>query len=320
MFFLKNKKKIRILIINIFLILGFVLFLDWISYKHEYKMMVDYFNTKKIVVNDENVKPNWYRHTIRPFSLEYDRFREESFRRNTGLNSTKPPIIVFGCSFAYGHLFPHNQTFPYKLSRLSNRPVYNRAYPSWGVQNFLYQLKRDDFYREVRPPEYIVYVFIDAHIERLYKSPLTPLESGECLRYKKSGGSLKEVTSGTNFLMRFFIVKKIQAIIVNKLILNEKNRDKNFDFMKLHFEEVKKIADRKYPGTKIVILKYVGFDSWFLNTPRWKELEKEGFIVLDTTSLTGHDLSQQKYKVPDGHPNEEAWDIITPALIKKLKL
>ena len=48
--------------------------------------------------------------------------------------------------------------------------------------------------------------------------------------------------------------------------------------------------------------------------------EKDGFIVIDLNELTGQDLMKPQYKLPDGHPNENAWNLITPAIIKRLSL
>ena len=54
-------------------------------------------------------------------------------RKPDNENFKNPPILLFGCSFAYGEYLAQNQTFSYKLSKLLNSPVYNRAIPGFGV-------------------------------------------------------------------------------------------------------------------------------------------------------------------------------------------
>ena len=102
---------------------------------------------------------------------------------------------------------------------------------------------------------------------------------------------------------------------------NSFSLDENFDFMKQHFLLAKKIINERYPDTKVAILKYEdSVSSEISSSEWWKELEEEGFIILDSYDLTGDHLSKSKYKIADGHPNEKAWDVLTPMVVKALKL
>ena len=52
-----------------------------------------------------------------------------------------------------------------------------------------------------------------------------------------------------------------------------------------------------------------------------KELEDNGFIVISTKDLTDVNLKIPKYTMQDNnHPTEEAWNLLTPLIIKKLGL
>ena len=84
----------------------------------------------------------------------------------------------------------------------------------------------------------------------------------------------------------------------------------------------KDLKKKKFPNSKLVILKYEEcYAPDIFYTERWNELEDEGFIVLDTHNLTGEHLFQNKYKLEDDcHPNELAWDIITPKVVEALNL
>ena len=72
-------------------------------------------------------------------------------RQPEGLNyKNKPPIIIFGCSFAHGTiLLNRNQTIGSKLSKITKRPVYNRGIQGGGLADMYWQTTEDDFYKEV---------------------------------------------------------------------------------------------------------------------------------------------------------------------------
>lgn len=310
------KKFLKILTVN-FLILVILLFAA------DYSLCRLEFFKEEIYCKKINKKVSFpsYTYMIESFSDVYSSIQSNDLRRPEGTSSKNKPIIVFGCSFAFGDGLTNSQTFSHKLSLQTKRPIYNRAFSAWGIQHMLYQLKREDFYKQVKAPEYIVYVFISDHVPRLYFQFFRAIDSQNYLRYKNHKGLLEEDSNKKNPLGGFFISKSIHKYYENKFILNSKNNEENFDFMKMHFLEAKNIADQRFPGVKFVILKYYEEpDSWFLNTQRWKELEKEGFIVLGTTTLTSEHFTSLEYKLSDGHPNEKAWDVITPAFIKKLNL
>ena len=51
-----------------------------------------------------------------------------------------------------------------------------------------------------------------------------------------------------------------------------------------------------------------------------QNLEQNGFIVFSAEDLTNEDLKSEKYIQPDYHPTEEIWNILSPKLVKALKL
>ncbi len=263
-----------------------------------------------------------YRYTFihKKFNVNYEIKQKKLFRPPHNINSKQKSVIIFGCSFAYGlHLKP-NQTFDYKLSKMVTRPVYNRSMFGWGVQHMLYQFKNEHFYQEVKPPEYVIYVYISNHINRLYYNLMQPVDSVEYLRYFKYKTSLEQYK--LNFFNTSSLYSFLNNLYVDKVIAKEENYDKNFDFLKMHFLESQKLMKKHYPKAKMVVLLYPSGDpnDKMLKSSRWKELEKEKIIILDANTLTGTSLDLNMYRLPDGHPNPKAWDIITPALVKKLNL
>ena len=107
-------------------------------------------------------------------------FKEPIFR-----NKDLKPIVLFGCSFAFGFGIDDEQTFSYKLSKYTNRTVYNRGLCGGGIQHVLYQLRREDFYKEIPEPEYVIYLYISNHIRRMYKYAYNDVVLGGEYNYLK---------------------------------------------------------------------------------------------------------------------------------------
>lgn len=250
----------------------------------------------------------------------FDNFYETvQFRKPIIYEKDRSPILLFGCSYTYGNFLFEEQTFSYKLAKISKHSVVNRAYDGWGVQHMLYQLQRGDCYNLQQPPKYIIYVFIPDHIRRLYSLFFDPTESAYNLFYiKKIDGELLKFSNFSSW--RFLYLFGLSSEIGVRFYLNN-FFDKSFDGLEEYFLESKKITDKNFPGSKFVILKYVDADSECFDTKKWHDLEKQGFIILDTRTLTGKVLSSKEYKTTDGfHPNEKAWDLIVPALMKSLRI
>lgn len=307
---------VKILFFNIVIAVLLLFLSDFLYYK-----AICYNEMKVCSKIHRNFQSPPYDSVLKSFDDVYAEIRNDKFRKPEGLNSKAKPIIIFGCSFAYGDGLNNSQTFSHKLFTQTSRPIYNRSFSAWGVQQMLYQLKREDFYKEVKKPEYIIFVIMSDHINRVYYHTFRSIDTIENLRYFNENGELKRSQQTTNIFNSFWMVKHFQKFIIDNFVSNKKNNDEKFDFLKMHLEESKKLSDEHFPGSKFVILKYCNDNSdWSLNTDRWKELEKEGFIVLDTKTLTRKDLSLKQYTLPDSHPNEKAWDVVTPALVKKLNL
>ena len=109
------------------------------------------------------------------YNLSYDPKKQKAhlsvvkYIYPAGINYTNMPVILFGCSYGWGVELNDNQTFQYKLSELTKRPVYNKSITGWGVQHMLYHLRQKDFYSTVPKPEYVIYLYITDHISRMHK-------------------------------------------------------------------------------------------------------------------------------------------------------
>jgi hypothetical protein len=253
---------------------------------------------------------------------------ENEMRKPEGLNySSKAPIIIFGCSFAFGDALEKNQTLSYKLAKYLHRPVYNRASCSWGLQQMLYQLKNGDVFKLCKKaPDTVLYVFMEQHIGRMYKSTYTfPFNNLLFLRYKYDDKlqDFVEIKPLIPFFDRTAIATSINEYNEIHNWSEYKNFDKNFDLMKKYFEksreEMQKVWGKNF---KFVILKYdEGDNSKYISSERWKELEDEGFIVLNTTDLVGRVLNQTEDLAFDNfHPAEKVWDMLIPKIVKEIGL
>ena len=238
------------------------------------------------------------------------------------INSKKQPIVLVGCSFTYGTGLENEQTFANKLQRYTKRKVYNRGRPCWGIQHTLYQLRNDTFFKEIKPPEYIIYVFIDDHIRRMYVDYFAYVSSVKYLKYQQYNGKLKQNIS-TVTPIDYLKVTMLYKKAVDKYI-QYKCSDEKFELLELYLIESKKEVDRLYNGTKFVVIKYPSVDLHGFKpyeTDRWKELENKGFIIIDFDKKLQDKLISKEYLAYDGiHPSEKAWDIIIPIITKKLNL
>lgn len=328
--------KIKIILINIVILSVILLGTDYATYrkfKHEYKKnnseeflaiyppprYSDFYKNDFVTRSEQGIKK--VISSENPFYF---------FRENTDITTDKTPIVLFGCSFTYGSMLDYNQTIGAKLAKLSKRNVYNRGLEATGMQHMLYMLEQDDFYKTIpQEPEYVIYIYIPSHIQRLYLSVFSNVldTNGLSLTYDIKGNNLqKHKYNIPDFLQRTFLVKSFFYDKGLKIKPEDKQtKYKNFALTNEILLKAKEVLNEHYPNIKFIILKYniegdqdTNFEMPFM----WEVLEKEGFTIINSEDLIG-----RKYKlfsedtVQDGyHPSEKAWDMLLPKLIEKLKL
>ena len=244
-------------------------------------------------------------------------------RKPEGTNYKKKPVVVFGCSFAYGFDLENEQTFSYKLSHLTKRPVYNRAVSGWGIQHMLNQVRQSDFYKDVPEPEYAVFIMIKDHFRRLYVPTFMSshlLSELFNLRYEYKNNELEEKYPKGKLqetIQRSYIVQKLQHFYINNITLNERNYANYMTFAIEHFIESKQAMEKHWKNTKYVIVLYQGFKNDELFK---KVLEDNGFIVISVPNDYHINTRAEEYESDTFHPNEKAWNIITPKIAETLNL
>ncbi len=255
---------------------------------------------------------NYYR----DFEDTYENIKTNRLRKPVGLNYKNKPILLMGCSFAYGYKLNENENLGYRLSQLLKRPVYNRAFEWWwGLHTMLYQSRREDFYKEVPEPEYVVYVFIIDHINRISTSIVNPVIYLPHVRYVYKKGKLEREKYPWRYnlyMFRAYTILRAHSLIdhFNNKILNE------------YFIETKQEFDKHWKNYKFIILLYdeTEWNDIVMNKIDVDGLRKNGFIVIYTKDLIGRYLNQPEDTIKgDFHPSSYAWSLIAPKLADKIK-
>lgn len=314
------KKKIVILSVNILLLI-FVYFIGeftvWLCENIRMKKHGE-FSYQAFPIPFHH-KPSYPELTEKHFRYKVYNFT----RQPNGLEyKEKRPIAVFGCSFAYGFRLEDKQTFSYKLSQATKRPVYNRAVNGFGIQHMLYQSRTSQMYDTINNPEYVIYVFIPDHFRRLYSVVAwgqNLLLRYFDLRYKFDGEKLIK-TERPPFYQRFvlesYMYLRASTSYTNAFFLNPANREKYFDFALEHFKEAKEEMQKHWTNTRYIVLIYNHFENY---EDFEYELNKLGYEVIYTPPFLDEDVYNEKY-MKYGHPSEEAWNAIVPKLVSVLGL
>ena len=247
----------------------------------------------------------------------YDAVKNLELRKPVGLNYKKRPIILMGCSYIYGLYLDGIHTPQYKLSELSKRPVYNFAYPGKGFQHSLFILQNKLFDTNIKNPEYVIFVMQYDFIRRMY----SPVMFTDFVAYPVYEiNNFGKVTLKSTYYppyKKFFTYYYINNLIYFNFFDNDTRTHQRNVFA--YFRAIRKEIEKTYPDIKFVILLY---DDWNKFGFNFRRLERDGFIVIQTRELTGVRLQTPEYRVSDtdSHPTEKAWDIVIPALVKKLNL
>lgn len=237
------------------------------------------------------------------------------------------PIIIGGCSFAYGACIQDDETFAYFLQKASHRKTYNISYPAQGIQHMLYRLQNSAVFKKDINPEYFIYVFIDDHIRRFYIDYIDLSSPEVYFRPKIRNGKI--IMPSLEKLEHVSLVNRIQNTYLAKRLTDLRiiatSSDKKFNLLKLYLTECKKELEKHYPETKFVIIRYPYIDNFHTSnrfySNRWQELEEEGFIIINFDDSQYDYLKRSEYIERDtSHPSGRAWAELTPIIMQKLNI
>lgn len=318
------KKTLKIIFINIVLFCLILFICDLIIYKNHAN---NYYKTHPKIWKINKFK-------YMPYLPNYLTDCEHYFNGNDNLISgrlpdglqykDKEPIVIFGCSYAFGQHLNKDQIFSSKLSNLLKRPVYNRAISGGSFQNMYTQILSPIFYKDVPATDNVIYVMIGDHYRRsliryfdildIHILPHFSVRNNKLYQYNYKNNFL-------NFIYSLYTVKYFNHINANKFINNPQNADKLTDLSVLYFIESKKELEKHWK--RKINFSIILYEDWeILYKDKLKQkLEKEGFTVISTKELTDEDLRIEKWQMQDNHhPTEAAWDLLTPKIIECLNL
>lgn len=316
----KVNKKLIIFNLSILLAIYFCFDFSYFLY------MVERENTYQ----KQNMSPlRYFTEYTQRYNINYlDKFEEKYITRIkankelkerflTNQTSKEQPIVVLGCSYAYGQHLDKDSAFSGQLAKLTNRPIYNLAFIAGSIQHAIYQLKNDFFQKNIKNPKYVIYVYMNDHINRLYNScGYTILDY---IFYKDKNDTL-EINKFYSYITR----QPIPFVINTTLNLNFENSEiKRSEFLKKHIEELHTLVKKNWKDTKFVVFAYE--NNYEINslTPFFKENNIE-YLELNTLLNQNNIKYDDSFKLPEEvdrfrHPSAKAWKIITPLLEKQLK-
>ena len=246
-------------------------------------------------------------------------------RKPDGLEyKNKTPIVVFGCSFAYGQYLNFNQTFSYKLAHILKRPVYNRAISGGGFQFMYFQVVdfgNKHFFNDIPNTDTAIYILVDDHYKRLMRNYFYVLSPWPLMTYSYKNGKFKINNNRfINFFKSIYISKYLNLVYTDNYINNPKHSEILTDMIVRYFELTKEKLEEHY--NKPINFYIILYESWDISYKELliKKLKNKGFIVITTSELTNEDLNSPKYMMQDNlHPTEAAWDLLTPLIAQKIK-
>lgn len=244
---------------------------------------------------------------------------KNSTRKPCGLKYKKSPILIYGCSVAYGFALPDEESFGNQLSELTKRPVYNFGMSAKGLQHAYYLIKNDE---KISPePEYVFYVFINDHLRRMFVN-CNKIDNTNYLTYRVKKGELVE-NKQNSLSDKSYLVAGIQNFAYYGL----KNlfKEQVFDIAKTYLVSIKNEINKKYPNAKFVVINYDNGYYTELTPKRVEELEKEGIEIIFLNDEFQDKLKMDSYKNPVEkdifrHPNGKAWELVVKYLAEKYDL
>ena len=260
-------------------------------------------------------------------------------RQIIGINYTNKPIIILGCSYAYGHGLKTEETFPYKLSEITQRPIYNFALCG---DNAIESLKHLNKFVEknkknkqlISNAEYVIYVYMYDHINRYLKLNFI---------YEYYNKIYPFHNKFEEKLINIPTIKLLCSLYqINKVVIrhDKKNTDFYYNFLQNSEQHLKKIMNAMHneikqysPNAKIIIIVYdqkiakiyknleIKYDMDMQNSPIWDEINNESdMTIVHSKDITGF-LFDKNYKlkedIADWHPNKKAWEVFTPEFAEK---
>lgn len=314
-----NKFKI---LINIALIILFFIIADIFVY---YKITDYYlkFHHLKITHNNvKTIKEYYIKNKIEKLDNETVKgFLRGYFSDRRGVlnprNSTDKSWVFTGDSFTYGYDLKAEESLPYRISEITDHPVYNLGIPSGGLSQLLFLTESglfDEYVGDPYPPELIVYLYLDFHVNRLVMS--NQFAEPFLILYKIKNNKL------VRKLPPFFVKRSALLSVLNEKLYFHVLRNNNIykkyleKLIKMHFMQIKRNIQNKYPDTKFVIIIFSNC-AYFSDIEN--ELRNEGFYIINLKDDLGFSINNRSLFTASGHPTAYVWELVYRSLAEKLE-
>ena len=320
--------KKKIILCNLFvLIIAFII--------AEVYFYFDFCNTP---VMQEKRIPYIYSTTDFLKTIPWGAYYPERFREYPGNpQNNKPPVLLIGCSYAFGQWLDEKDSLMGQIEKLTKRHVYNLSVIGQDSAVASMLLDEEDKNPKItKKPDIIIYPYMFHNLQRLTNQYY--------LNYYRKLGIIEN--QKYNFLYRSYLFSHFKNVELQKELFYDS------DFI-LHQEiyfnllaHIKALCDKNYPNSRFVVLIYddinfdlcpnlwlsVGESEYRMNklfeimySDDFKQrMENMGIDVIHTRDLTGRvmDLPQDRIAQDPNrpHPSALAWEEITPKLTERLKL
>ncbi len=324
---LMNKK---IIIFNLLLLMFLYVIAEYISYRinlnNESAVNSPTVNNNGFWSNTLLLPVNNFRKYDKIAEIEEGRDYRISFRKTIydGTDNDKRAVILYGCSFTNGVFLENDENFSGQIRKLTKRLVYNRGLSGYGIQHSLFHIENNlkvllSKHNNNGYPKYVIYTFIEDHINRLYH---TNDYFDNWLMYYKYDKEQNKLTEISDFDIAFW-----HSYILRTLYLKSKADSTDFNSengkyaRKLvldMFIQMKQSLKEQIEDVDFTVFVYDG-DIHIKAIEQ--ELKSNEINVVYLSEISKEDFKKQKYRIEnDQHPNALAWKVITPLLVKKLNL
>ena len=304
------RKYRKIVFINVIIIIIFYLFLELLSI-----LILSYNYRKELYGLVKNYHPKLVNIYFPKSLREQNPQKYEYYFRKPFIfdNNNQKSVLIYGCSFAYGYGLSNEESLGGVLAKLTKRNIYNRAIGGSGPQMMLYDIQMKKCINIVNGADYIIYIYMDAHINRILMFRCWPFLNKVLVKYvfdKKTG---KLIPKKPNFYQTYSYIYRLIELYRTKHTSFENKEKLLYEIIKQSYIELNKL----YPNSKFIILNY---SVWPL--PEQKQFEDIGIKVISVSDLTNKNLFSLEYynSEYDNHPNKKVWEELTPILIKKLNM
>ena len=249
----------------------------------------------------------------------------------------KEPVLLLGCSYAYGQDLDEKESLSGLISKLTSRPVYNLGEIARDPAFALMLLKRFSEDNQItQKPKYIIYTYMFHHLQRLH--------AWNYFDFYRINGYIP--FQKYNPLYRFYTYSYFQNRKLDNRLWYDWDYSKHQKIFFNLIKDMKKISDEMNPDSEFIVLIYndINYDLvqnlW--NTVKnnkhkmnklfeiqeseefKKELEKLGVTVVSTKDLIGRKMDKPEDRIQNDpnhpHPSAQAWELVVPKLVERLKL